>query len=81
MTIKLVTDIRGNEPDLLIGNHGLPLEIRSLGSKTVLARFQAPENGWTHERLMAVAERIDDDDLADGADCYLGEAWIGGTEV
>lgn len=54
-------------------------EIRSL-TGTVLVTVPAPVSGWTHEQLLAVAmehEAI----TGDGADGYLGDQWVGSTEV
>ncbi|KIC80947.1 hypothetical protein [Pseudomonas sp. C5pp] len=77
--LNLITDQREGEPDLLTSVKHANFEVRSLAG-VVLKTITAPEGGWTHEQLVAVAvanEQI----TRDGADGYLGGQWIGSTEL
>jgi len=41
-----------------------------------------PEQPWTHERLVALPlQDLLGEALEGGADAYLGEQWVGSTEV
>ena len=78
--ITFITDVRGShEPDVLTPVVALrTLELRGLDS-TVLLAVPAP-GVWTHAALVRMAE----EHAAlteDGADAYLGDCWVGGTEV
>lgn len=76
----LITDTRPGETDLLSGREFDALELRTLTGQ-VLTRIDA-QGPWTHDKLVAAVEAnrtlIDD---AYGADYYLGEQWVGSTEV
>lgn len=78
--MSLITDIRPGEPDLIAGHEQDALELRSLDGRT-LASVPAKE-AWTHERLMAAIEAnrsvVED---AGGSDYYLGDQFVGSTEV
>lgn len=77
--LNLVTDQRPGEPDLLATVKHLAFEIRSFAGN-VLETAAAPVSGWTHEQLLAVVmqhEAI----TRDGADGYLGDHWVGSTEI
>lgn len=78
--MKFITDILPGEPDLLTTSVIFnPLQIVDLFDKTdVLFEYPPPVAGWTHEELGALnipLERLQ------GADAYLGETWVGSTEV
>lgn len=73
--ITFVTDVQPGEPDFLRPLVNEPLVIRC-GEKE-LKRIDAPPAGWTHE-LLCEHDEVETDDMADA---YLGEEWIGSTEV
>ncbi|MBW3834711.1 hypothetical protein A6767_10535 [Aeromonas veronii] len=78
--MKFITDIIGDEPELLTPLIAMePLEIVDLfDRKVVLFRYEAPQGGWTHEALCS--QNIPLHKLQ-GADAYLGNEWVGSTEV
>ncbi len=65
-----------NEPDLLAGNEHQPLIVKNLDEKEV-RRIDAPENGWSLEQL----EQTDYQQISPEWDAYLGNQWIGSSEV
>ncbi|HCF0591764.1 hypothetical protein [Pseudomonas aeruginosa] len=77
--LHLVTDQLDGEPNILSPVLHEAFEIRSLSGQ-VIKSVQAPELGWTHEQLMAVA-MAHDEHTREGADGYLGGHWVGSTEV
>ncbi|MBF6615556.1 MAG: hypothetical protein ITG07_02405 [Candidimonas sp.] len=79
MALNFITDVRGNEPDLLAATKHLTLKIRDLDGATIKT-IPAPATGWTHDRLLAIAARHEDL-VFEGADAYLGDCWVGSTEV
>lgn len=77
--ITFITDQRSGEPDILSPNKSAPLRIFSLDG-IELSCVAAPTGGWTHEDLLGQARSLEH--LAqNGADAYLGDAWVGSTEV
>lgn len=69
--------INEKEPDLLIGNENKGLTIQDLAGK-VLASIRPDSTGWTHAKLL----EIDIDSMApEGWDAYLGDEWIGSSEI
>ncbi|PYD36569.1 hypothetical protein [Serratia plymuthica] len=69
--------INAKEPDLLIGNENKPLKIQDLSGK-VLNSITPDGRGWTHAQLLA----INIDSMApEGWDAYLGDEWIGSSEI
>ncbi len=65
------------EPDLMEGRTLDPLRILSLEGVEVV-QYHAPKEGWTHDAL----ECVDYFSVSpDGWDAYLGEQWIGSSEV
>ena len=80
-TITLVTDVRGGEPDILIGNEFSDLVILQDG-EDVIGTVPAPDGGWTHTKLILRPElTIKDQDAGHYYDALLGSFWIGSTEV
>jgi len=78
--ITFITDRRGeSEPEILPRIAAGPLVIKNLQGKHLLA-FPAPAGGWTHKGLCGVAQTIDPL-TADGADAFVGDDWVGSTEV
>ncbi|MDR9836891.1 MULTISPECIES: hypothetical protein [Herbaspirillum] len=76
----LFTDFRQGEASLIAGNEVTVFEIRSL-TGDILAVIP-PRGVWTHQKLLAAVEEnkaiINE---AFGADFYLGESFVGSTEV
>ncbi len=81
--LKLVAlPLRINEPDLLKGNELEPLFLRALGGEATLRIDPAPI--WTHGDLNAAVERGDVRAFVTehfGADAFVGNQWIGSSEV
>lgn len=76
----LITDVRPGEVDLIAGHESEPLVLRSLdGRKLASIPAAAP---WTHEKLIDTihANRCFIEE-AGGAEYYLGEQFVGSTEV
>ena len=74
--LTYVTDVQGDEPDILTARRYDVLIIRTLDGN-VLLRKSAPEGGWTHKKLMENQPA----NTEEGADAFLGEHWVGSTEV
>jgi len=80
--LKLITDVKAHEIDILTPYTSESLRICRLGSDLSQLTFPAPDDGWTHEILtMAVDHLIPTALVVEGCDAYLGECWIGSTEV
>lgn len=77
--ICFITDTRDDEPEVLPLLALDTLTIRSLDGE-IIGRKSAPAGGWTHERLLAEAE-AHAQMTVDGANAYLGEEWVGSTEI
>lgn len=73
--IIFITDVRKGEADILQSVASQPLIIRD-SNKEVICEIAAPADGWTHEKLCCVEFNTDEI-----ADAYLGEQWVGSTEV
>lgn len=79
--IKIITDIKPGETDILSAVKHEKLVVTNLDKKT-LASYSPPTNGWTTSVLWYVVEHVIPESLVDkGADAYLGEQWVGSTEV
>lgn len=79
VTITLVTDRRRDEPCILLGFEYEPLRIIKNDNNEV-AVVVAPKGGWTHNRLTLRSEISAEDD-GSYYDAFLGNRWIGSTEV
>lgn len=79
MPITFITDRLPGEPEILAPIRHHSLRIQDLEGK-VLANLPCPPGGWTHELLVGQVETLSLD-LREGADAYLGDDWVGGTEV
>ncbi|MFM0275589.1 hypothetical protein PQQ59_33715 [Paraburkholderia aspalathi] len=81
--IKLVAEaVRAGESDLLAGNERAPFLLKDL-SGAVLVKV-APQVVWTHAALFALVDSVEISEhvaQCGGADAYVGNVWIGGTEV
>jgi hypothetical protein len=66
-----------NEPNLLLGHEFTELTIKD-GDGVNVKTFEAPREGWTHD----VLESLDIHEVSPYCwDAYLGEQWIGSSEV
>ncbi|EOW6411049.1 MULTISPECIES: hypothetical protein [Cronobacter] len=74
--ITYITDQHNGEADILASHQSEILILRNLEGSELL-RVTAPETGWTHEALCAI-QPVESEE---GADAYLGEQWVGSTEV
>ncbi|SEJ06718.1 5'-deoxynucleotidase [Azotobacter beijerinckii] len=78
--ITFVTDRRPGEPCIIQGHEHDPLVIKNLLGEE-LPKL-APPQPWTHERLESLPlQSLMGEWLERGADAYLGEQWVGSTEV
>lgn len=77
--ICMVTDVWEGEPDILRPVKREPLKVYCLGG-SLIETIPAPAGGWTHERLECQAKELTPKTRG-GADAFLGEQWVGGTEV
>lgn len=77
--INFITDIQGDEPDMLGSVYREDLSIYSLGGE-IITTISAPDIGWTHESLEAENVKIREL-CTQGCDAYLGPAWVGSSEV
>ncbi|HAS6097504.1 TPA: hypothetical protein I7145_23125 [Vibrio vulnificus] len=68
--------LNDHEPDLLVGFERQPLVVKDLDGKEIY-RIDAPDNGWSHD----VLESIDFYSISTQWDAYLGEQWVGSSEV
>lgn len=74
--LTYITEVKNGEPDILEGCSKATLVIRSLEGQE-LHREKAPVSGWKHALLTGVQP----EGVVYGADAYLGDMWIGSTEV
>lgn len=79
MMICFITDTRSGEPEILPQLVHDTLTIRDLAG-AIIGCKSAPDGGWTHDRLVAEAE-AHAHITVEGANAYLGEQWVGSTEV
>ncbi len=77
--LKFITDIQGDEPDILTPVKNHDLVVTDLDDNKLFT-VPVPEGGWTDELLWDVSERYIGKTV-DGAEAYLGGEWVGGTEV
>lgn len=78
--LTFITDVRPGEPDILAGLEQEDLIIRNMEGHPLL--ILAASEPWSHQRL----ENLGLDDMIGqqlklGADAYLGDTWVGGTEI
>jgi hypothetical protein len=77
--LKFITDVQNDEPDILTPVKHNDLLITDLDGVQMLI-IPAPEGGWSDELLWAASDRYIAK-TANGAEAYLGEQWVGSTEV
>ena len=80
MPLHIITDLRPGEPDILTPVRHESLVVRVKGHSATQVRIPSPPGGWTHEGLLAIASGVQIP-LDDQADAYLGDVWIGSTEI
>ncbi|MGR6831174.1 hypothetical protein [Aliivibrio wodanis] len=79
--ITFVTDqLSPKEPDILTTVKFNSLLIMSLEGQ-YLARFHAPITGWTHQALCNMNTLFESAWAYCGVDAYLGNQWVGSSEV
>lgn len=83
--VAFITDVKGDEPEILNKDVAREtLKIVSIYDKNdVFFECAAPEEGWTHEALcdLDAPQEVVHMAWARGADAYLGNEWVGSTEV
>lgn len=79
--LTFVTDQRPGEPCIIKGNALSPLQLKSLDDMVLAVLL--PEEPWTHERLASLPMEIilGKEVLLGGVNAFLGDQWVGGTEV
>jgi hypothetical protein len=77
--ITFITDVRPGEKPFSPELFQMELRITDL-DHMIITTIQKPLDGWSHEKLVAIAEELHDLTL-DGADARLGTTWVGSTEV
>lgn len=80
MPLHLITDLRPGEPDILTPVRLESLVVRIKGNAATQVRIPSPPGGWTHEGLMEIASGVQLP-VEEPVDAYLGDVWIGSTEV
>ena len=78
--IKFITDIQGNEPDILTPHKHKRLLIMSMEGQ-YLNSYEPPKTGWTHDTLSKLTEVFPSEWNTCGADALLGDQFVGSTEV
>lgn len=77
--MKFITDTRPGEMEILTPDNALKtLRIVHGDHGQLLFMSEAPQDGWTHEKLCALELPLGD---LLWADAYLGDEWVGSTEV
>lgn len=77
--IQFVTDQKPGEIDILGSHNDKDLLVTDLDGQRIEC-FPAPANGWTHAYLETIAKGLAHL-TANGANAFLGEHWVGSTEV
>ena len=83
--VTFITDVKGDEPEMI--NKDMSRETLKIVSiydqNDVFFECAAPVEGWTHAALCNVdaPQEVVDLAWARGADAYLGNEWVGSTEV
>ncbi|BBP46343.1 hypothetical protein THMIRHAS_17160 [Thiosulfatimonas sediminis] len=77
--IKFVTDVRPGEKDILTPVKHEKLKVTDLDGRLVVV-VESPVEGWSDELLWRWSEMLKQV-TENGADAYLGDVWVGSTEV
>ena len=83
ITIKIITDVKGREPDILTPIKEQDLVLKNVADQEIF-RADPPENGWSTDALIRACDRFCHAirwTPADVIEAYLGNVWIGSTEV
>ena len=68
------------EPDLLLGFELEPFNVTDLdGTTNATLTIKAPDGGWTYDSLEAI--KLPVDVIKNGCNLFLGEHWIGTSEL
>ncbi len=78
--LTFITDQQRNEPDILSPVKHCSLFLLSLEGQ-FLARYEAPHTGWTHQALCQMNTLFEPAWTYCGVDAFLGEQWVGSTEI
>lgn len=80
--IKIITDRRKGEPEILSSYSNLNLMIKDTDGR-LLFISEPPIGGWTTDLLSSAVLHDDIVHLAQymALDAFLGEQWVGSTEV
>ncbi|WP_127472013.1 hypothetical protein [Thiomicrorhabdus aquaedulcis] len=79
MSIKIITDTRPGELEILTRvNIYQPLTLVS-GEGVRLLNAQSPQEGWTHQAILDRCAGIKTGGQV--VDAFLGKTWVGSTEV
>lgn len=79
--IKFITDVQQGEPAFDPDLFGMNLRITTLDGDMIMS-LEPPYSGWTHETLSDLAELQEVmARTVNGADAFLGSAWVGSTEI
>lgn len=79
--IKFITDIcQEKEPDILTPVKDKTLLVVSLEGQ-LLGRYEAPEGGWTHEKLCSLNNIFPEQWQFCGADALIDDQFVGSTEI
>lgn len=77
MAICFIVDRENpREPDILTPIAHLPLTVAD-AQKNIVLDMAAPANGWTQFLLEAATAHLASSEL----DAFLGEEWVGSTEI
>jgi len=81
--IKIITDIKDGEPDILTPYQDEDLVLKNYADQE-LFRMNPPIDGWTTETLAGACDKYCYTikwTPADIIEAYVGEQWVGSTEV
>ncbi|MBE8574117.1 hypothetical protein [Vibrio sp. OPT18] len=78
--LTFVTDRTKNKPDILTPVKNRPLFLLSLEGQ-FLARYEAPNGGWTHQALSQMNTLFEPAWHYCGVDAFIGEQWVGGLAL
>lgn len=80
MITFITNQLTTHEPDILTECKHQNLLVMSLEGQQ-LALIIAPREGWSHERLCDLNACFPPQWTVCGAEAYLGQQWVGSTEV
>lgn len=81
--MTLITDTQSNEQDILASIKHEPLSVVTIFYLEDLYYSEAPNEGWTNETLQAKIQELEGKGLLGikGWDAYIGNEWVGSSEV